>query len=60
MPLAKGFFLSKSEAQTSKSPVLKYVPQGPPKADDSVREQDSQGPRQLPFSTSEEKPLPFL
>lgn len=25
-------FLSKSEAQTFKNPVLKYLPQGPPKA----------------------------
>lgn len=32
MPPAKGFFLSKSEAQTFKNPVLKYLPQGPPKA----------------------------
>lgn len=32
MPLAKGFFLSKFEAQTFKNPVLKYLPQGPPKA----------------------------
>lgn len=59
MPLAKGFFLSKSEAQTFKNPVLKYLPQGLPKAGNSVREQDSQGPRQLLY-TSEEKPLPFL
>lgn len=43
MPLAKGFFLSKSEAQTFKNPVLKYLLQGLPKAGNSVREQDSQG-----------------
>lgn len=53
MPLAKGFFLSKFEAQTFKNPVLKYLPQGPPKAGDSVREQDSQGPRQLPYTSEE-------
>lgn len=58
MPLANGFFLSKYEAQTFKNPVLKYLPQGPPKSGDNVREQDSQDPRQLPFYTSE-KPLPF-
>lgn len=57
MPLAKGFSLSKYKAQTFKNPVLKYLPQGPPKAGDSVREQD---PRQPPFYSLEEKPLPFL
>lgn len=60
IPLAKGFFPSNSEAQAFKNPVLKYLPQGLPKVGDSVREQDSQDPRQLPFYTSEEKPLSFL
>lgn len=59
MTLANGFFLSKYEGQTFKNPILKYLPQGPPKSGDNVREQDSQDPRQLPFYTSE-KPLPFL